>query len=165
MKRRAFSLVELVIVAVVVGLLVALAVPRLSRAAHSAAEHSFARELRVFADAVALYYAENPAAAVLEDSNTGELPAGLEGYLDAAAWADGTPLGGGWDHENQAIGFTAGLGVVFGDTSRVDAMRRVDALIDDGDLRAGSFQTATNQYLNTRFYFDVSPSGDRPDAD
>ncbi|MEM9418807.1 MAG: prepilin-type N-terminal cleavage/methylation domain-containing protein [Planctomycetota bacterium] len=157
--RRGFSLVELVIVVVIVGFIAAIAVPRLSEASSRASERSFARNLRVFSDAIALYYAENPSASLLPDTDTGEMPSDLEPYLDSRIWEQVTPLGGAWDHEHNDAPFEAGLGVSY-EESGIDErhMQTVDRLIDDGDLATGSFQRAEEGARYSRYYFDVTPN-------
>jgi len=55
MRLRAFSLVELVIVIVIIGIIAAIAVPRFSTANHKAMARTIAADLRVLND-VALHY-------------------------------------------------------------------------------------------------------------
>lgn len=79
--KRAFSLVELVIVIVIIGVLAAIAVPRLSRGATTASENALSANLAAMRSAVELFYAEHaqtyPALAKFEDA--------LTKYSDAAA--------------------------------------------------------------------------------
>ncbi len=73
-QRRAFSLIELVIVIVIIGILAAIAVPRLSRGATSASENSLSANLAAMRSAIELFYAEHgntyPALAKFEDAMT-----------------------------------------------------------------------------------------------
>jgi prepilin-type N-terminal cleavage/methylation domain-containing protein len=72
--RRAFSLIELVIVIVIIGVLAAIAVPRLSRGAAAANENALAANLSVVRGALEMYAAEHgqtyPALADLEKALT-----------------------------------------------------------------------------------------------
>jgi prepilin-type N-terminal cleavage/methylation domain-containing protein len=74
LHKRAFSLVELVIVIVIIGVLAAIAVPRLSRGATSAGENALSANLTAMRSAIELFYAEHgqtyPALAKFEDALT-----------------------------------------------------------------------------------------------
>lgn len=58
-RRRAFSLVELVIVIAIIAVLAAIAAPRLSRGAAAAAENTLAQDLNVLRTAIDLYVLEH----------------------------------------------------------------------------------------------------------
>lgn len=58
-RRRAFSLVELVVVIMIIGILSAIAVPRLSRGASGAAESAVAADLKVLNNAILAYAVEH----------------------------------------------------------------------------------------------------------
>lgn len=58
-QARGFSLVELVIVVVIVGLLAAIAIPRFSRGAAGATESALAGDLAVLRNAIEMYAAEH----------------------------------------------------------------------------------------------------------
>lgn len=58
-KRRAFSLIELVIVVVIIGIIGAIAIPRMSRGAAGAADSGLTADLAVVRGAINLYKAEH----------------------------------------------------------------------------------------------------------
>ena len=58
-SNRAFSLIELIIVVVILGLVAAIAVPRISRAAEATAEAKIKADLGVLRKAIELYAAEH----------------------------------------------------------------------------------------------------------
>lgn len=59
MKRKGFSLIELVIVVVIIGILAAIAIPRLSRGATGAADSALQGNLKVLRTAIDLYATEH----------------------------------------------------------------------------------------------------------
>jgi len=58
-QRRGFSLVELVIVIVIIGVISAIAIPRLTRGAHNAGSSALKGDLAVLRNAIELYRAEH----------------------------------------------------------------------------------------------------------
>jgi len=74
MKRRGFSLLELVIVVVIMGIVAAVAIPRISRGTAGASDAALAANLSVLRSAINLYEGEHPGlhptAANIEDQLT-----------------------------------------------------------------------------------------------
>lgn len=69
LKRRAFSLIELVIVVVIIGIIGAIAIPRMSRGAAGASDSALTANLAVLRNAIDLFQSEHggtyPAAATI----------------------------------------------------------------------------------------------------
>ena len=61
MRRRGFSLIELVIVVVIIGIIGAIAIPRMSRGAVGAADSALTANLAVLRNAIDLYQTEHMA--------------------------------------------------------------------------------------------------------
>lgn len=149
---RGFTLVEILIVVVILGILAAVVVPALAGTSDEARKGAFIAELKIFADAAEYYSVRE--GGFLEDSSTGDVPSGLERYIDIDGWLDGTPIGGSWDVELNENGITSGLGVHFqGDNPGEDFMRDIDARFDNGDLASGAFRQLDDQH---RFYWVIA---------
>jgi prepilin-type N-terminal cleavage/methylation domain-containing protein len=146
--ERAFTLVEILIVVVILGILAAIVVPQFANASQDAKVVAFTTSVRTFADAAVLY--QNTTGLYLEDSGTGDLPSGWEPYVNEDEWTNGTPIGGEWDFEFQSFGITSAFGVDFGADNPGDAfMILIDQGFDDGDLATGAFRKIDND----RYYY------------
>lgn len=85
-RRRAFSLIELVIVVVIIGIVAAIAIPRMSRGAAGANDSALTGNLAVLRKAIDLYAAEHG----------GSFPADATAFVTALTSktnADGTTTG------------------------------------------------------------------------
>lgn len=140
-SRTAFTLVEILIVVVILGILAAIVVPAFAGATEESRRAAFVAELRVWVDAAELYRVREgtyPA-----DGGSGECPPGFEAYIDEEDFVRGTPVGGVWDVEYNEGGITSAVGVHFwgGGPVQDDAyMTIVDGIYDDGDLATGMFR-------------------------
>ncbi|MEO1236931.1 MAG: prepilin-type N-terminal cleavage/methylation domain-containing protein [Planctomycetota bacterium] len=86
-QARGFSLVELVIVVVIVGLLAAIAIPRFSRGAAGASDSALSGDLAVLRNAIELYAAEHNGSFPDEDSIADQLTL----YSNLAGATSATP--------------------------------------------------------------------------
>lgn len=138
---RGFTLVEVLIVVVILGLLAAIVIPQYAGARGEVERGAFINDIRIFSDAAALYFHENGEYPI--DSGSGAMPTGFDLYIPQHKWEGGTPIGGDWDHESGAdYGYNSAVGVHFqSGASRDDAyMLRIDESMDNGDLASSSFQ-------------------------
>ena len=83
MRRKGFTLVEMVVVIMILGILAAVAVPRLLGTSGNATDNGLRQSLSVIRDAIELYAADNggdlPAAELADDQDT--LKTQLDDYL------------------------------------------------------------------------------------
>lgn len=150
MRRRGFTLVEVLIVVVILGVLAAIVVPQFSDASEEARRGAFITNLKYFVEQCE-YYAvrtgEYP-----PDGGSGELPAELEGYIRPDDFENGTPIGGVWDTELDENGVGAAIGVHFngaGETRDDAYMTLVDEQFDDGNIATGLFR----EIAQDRYYY------------
>ncbi|MEM9065790.1 MAG: prepilin-type N-terminal cleavage/methylation domain-containing protein [Planctomycetota bacterium] len=150
--KRGFTLVEILIVVVILGILAAIVVPQFASASDDARVSAFATSILSMDRAIRLYqgkYAEYPG-----DPSSGDLPAGLDEFIAAEDYENGTPLGGVWDIEVEYGGITGTRCLVGAAEGAIaiddDLMLRVDAVIDDGVDSTGAFQQS-----GTRYYWVV----------
>ena len=128
----AFTLVEIMVVVVIIGLLAAIAIPAFQRVRDRSFASRYVNDFRQFDSAFQRYATENgqwpPQAA------SGVVPTGMAGYLPTAYTAP-TPMGGNYQWFNSGETVIALMG-----SQTTDAvMQRVDAALDDGNLSSGEF--------------------------
>ena len=136
-KSRGFSLVEIMITVVIVGLLASLAVPAFASVRSSAQNSRLISDMRTFSDQMQVYAMEEgvfPA-----DSNSGALPPELDGYINTSSWFTTPSIGGQWDVERDSFGIISAVGV-HGYTVEDDQLAKFDAKYDDGNLSTGRFR-------------------------
>ena len=151
--RQGFTLVEILIVVVILGVLAAIVIPQAANAAGNAAQTAFARNVKQFSNAAMIHRSRT--GFWIGDGGSGTIPAGFEDFVDPEDWENGTPIDGVWDSETRPdYDITLGIGVHFNDAAeRKDAayMSVVDSILDDGDLTTGGFR----QFATDRFYYIV----------
>lgn len=149
---RGFTLVEILIVVVILGILAAIVVPAFAGATDEARKAGFIRDLKTFADAVEMHSIRT--GLYMGDSSSGEFPPELAGFIDERAWTRGTPIGGSWDVELNEQGITSAVGVHFqgGSNPGDDYMADVDGRFDDGELAGGVFRRLSAG----RFYWVIA---------
>ena len=130
-RRAAFTLVEIMVVVVIIGLLAAIAIPAFQRVRERSIASRYINDFRQFESAFKRYATENgqwpPAGGV------GTIPTGMTGYLPES-FTSSSPMGGNYQWSGPSSY------VVLRNSQATDAlMQVVDAALDDGDLAAGEF--------------------------
>ena len=142
-SSQGFTLVEIMVVVVIIGLLAAIAIPAFQRVRTRSQVSSFTNDLRIASQAFETFAMENgtwPSDGSSAISNT------MDGYLSLSKFSESTPLGGQWDWDFGQFGVTAGLSVL-SPTANSTTMTLVDASIDDGDLTTGDFRSRSGGYI------------------
>lgn len=136
---RAFTLVEMIVVVLIIGILGSVAAPKLIGTTQVASVNAFATQLTAYADAFDLYKAQN--GAYPSNQSTGLLPSGMETFISPTEFARETPLGGYWDYTASGAGLNAGVGVEYLNGvgfPGTAVLLEVDTMLDDGNLATGS---------------------------
>jgi len=148
--RQGFTLIEILIVLVILGILASVVIPQFRNASDDAMRATFLINGKTFVESAMRFQLDT--GQFLEDSSSGALPAGFEQYVQPEKWVGGTPIGGVWDAELNSFGITSALGVHFNGTgaTRDDAyMKEIDSAVDNGDLSSGFFRKLADE----RYYF------------
>jgi len=136
-RNHGFTLVEIMIVVVLIGLLASIAIPAFQRLQRASQNSRFISDLRTFAQAFEIQVAETgswPA-----NAGSGVVPAGMAGSFNTGNWQARTVLGGRWNWDRNMSGVAAGISVT--SYTVTDAqLSDIDAQIDDGDLDTGQFR-------------------------
>jgi len=136
-KNSAFTLVEIMVVVVIVGLLATLAIPTIKNAKQNTQFTRLLNDFRIFSDAIEQFTfvtGDFP-----EDSNTGLIPTGMEGYIKADTWDKGPSIGGSWDVEKSGSDYLSAVGVHRYDVDDA-VLLDFDTRYDDGNLASGRFR-------------------------
>jgi prepilin-type N-terminal cleavage/methylation domain-containing protein len=143
MNTDGFTLVEIMVVVVIIGLLAVIAIPAFQKAQIHSQNTAFINDLRIACGAVEMYtldHGEYP-----PDSWHGVMPPEVVEYMTKMDWDDETPIGGQWDWEYGVFGITAGISVR-GPRRSASQMQEIDAMFDDGNLVRGVFQRKPGRY-------------------
>jgi prepilin-type N-terminal cleavage/methylation domain-containing protein len=145
-RRRGFTLVEIMIVVVIIGLLALLAYPAIKISKTNARSATFINDLRqarAIFEMFAMEAGHYPA-----EASPGVIPVGMVEAVKPLHWTEPTPIGGQWDWDAMKFGAVAGVSV-FQPELTVEQMQKIDARVDDGDLDNGAFRQHAGSYMFT----------------
>lgn len=135
--QAAFTLVEIMIVVVIIGLLATMAISAFGRIREKSENTTIANDLRTFSAAFEQYALETGGWPV--DTATAVVPVGMEDRIKAGDWAKRIPGNGRWDWDRGILGAKAAISLL-GCTFSDERLALVDALIDDGNVNTGRFR-------------------------
>lgn len=135
---RGFTLVEIMVVVVIVGLLAALAIPAFQRVQRASQNARAVSDFRVFAQAFEIYNTQN--GGWPPNAGAGAVPTGMNKDFKEDTWkAAATVIGGRWNWDVDRAEFKAGISIS-GATASDEQLAQIDAKLDDGNLSTGLFQ-------------------------
>lgn len=130
-RLAGFTLVEIMIVVVIIGLLAAIAIPAFQKVRERSQASRLVNDFRQFEAGFQRYILESgqtPAA-----STAGVVPTGMDGYLPTS-YTEASPLGGLYQWSGPS-----GNIVLRGSSATDAVMQKADDALDDGDLTTGDF--------------------------
>lgn len=143
--RSGFTLVEIMIVVVIIGLLAAMAIPAFQKVRVQSYASRIANDFRVFSGVFEVFAME--VGSWPADGIGNSLPAVAEPYFEGSDWYQPAANGGFWDWEANRLGYVASVGLSEGDGLPDAVYERVDEMLDDGDLSTGVFQYTGGRYI------------------
>ncbi len=143
-SRSGFSMVEIMIVVLIIGLIAAVAVPAFAKARLKTQLTRVVNDLQTFGEAFDMYASFNGQYPV-DTHNT--LPPGMEDFIKLKHW-DSDALGGHYNWEGPSWGEGgsypyAGI-ALFETTAPTAVLEALDTQLDDGDLSTGWFRQTPN---------------------
>ena len=136
---RAFTLVEVLVVVVVIGILAAMTIPKLASAAGETNITATAADLKAITNAVVMYRSEH--GAFPRDVNRAQAVGVLEPYFKQGnPFEKDAPIGGTYDYEGPPNWNPIQISIRQNGSNRfTNAMAlELDEYMDNGDLRSGA---------------------------
>lgn len=140
---RAFTLVEILIVVVILGILASIVVPQFASATQQSRIGAASASLRGFERGFIMFYADN--LSWPPDVGPGTFPPAMEGYIKESDWDTTPPLGELWDWNIGNSWVAVGPNISMRSTTQdfVPDWETLDGIMDDGDTSAGIVRRAT----------------------
>jgi hypothetical protein len=132
------------VVVTIIGLLATLAAPGFERVRLSANANRIVNDLRIFRGAFETHSLESGGWA--PDGSGNKLPETVRPYVDESAWTSSPIQGVRFDWEQDRLGFTACIALVF-EHNMPELFIMIDSRLDDGNFVSGDFLRAGDRYL------------------
>lgn len=142
---RGFTLMEVLVVVVLLGLLASIVIGAFKNSEREAASTVFAHDVRAAVSAFHAYWLQN-GGTFPADRGPGITPPEITNYLGRMTWSEDTAIGGKWDWDQGVYGVSAAMSVSQPDRTPVE-MAKIDAIIDDGNLLTGNFRVREGGYM------------------
>ena len=143
-KREAFTLVEIMVVVVIIGLLSVLGIPAFDKVKNTSVSTRIANDFRIFKSLYETYNLDNevwPA-----DVTRGIIPPEMVGYVSDSDWTATVLSDSQWDWEFNRFGYVASIALT-SDEDLPLIFEKVDSIVDDGNLSTGDFIDAGDRYI------------------
>ncbi len=146
LSAKGFTLVEIMVVVVIIGLLAAMSIPAFSRVREASQHAKLINDIRVIEGALQTYNFETgdwP-----EDAMHGVAPPELVefGYLVNVDWSQPTPVGGLFDWDRDVFGISAAISL-YQPQHSTEGFQRFATRHDNGSINDGRFRLHGNRYM------------------
>lgn len=143
-RRAGFSIIELMVVVLVIGILSVISWPSFKRVQRETTASRLSNDFRVYSSTFETHALEQGDWAA--DGNRNELPEEIRSYFFNSNWFKDPPTGGYWEWEQDRYSLAAAVALV-PELDNPELFIKVDRILDDGNLATGNFIKAPSRYL------------------
>ncbi len=143
---KAYTLMEIMVVVVIIGLLASIALPAFKRILLKTHATTVVNNMRQFSSSFEQYSMEHgywPA-----DADENEMPVGMETEIKAQIWHQGVPGGHLYEWDFDQLNIIAAISIRPKDGNNSDPIfQAIDEMLDDGDIETGNFVLNGDRYM------------------